>query len=55
VGHSGGGGSSWPSEEWFLIIEGKLQHVENVIHVKAERIERLDHGSLAGVEPYDFK
>jgi error-prone DNA polymerase len=42
------------TEESFLMIEGPLQHVDNVIHVKAERIERLNHGSLVGSASYDF-
>jgi error-prone DNA polymerase len=42
------------TEESFLVIEGRLQHVENVIHVKAEKIERLEHGGFAGPESYDF-
>ena len=42
------------TEEPFLVIEGKLQHVENVIHIKAEKIERLEHGSMAAAESYDF-
>src|SRR5438067_6910053 len=29
------------TEESFLLIEGRLQHVRNVIHVKALKIERL--------------
>jgi error-prone DNA polymerase len=40
--------------EAFLVIEGRLQHVENVIHVKADRIERLEHDSLAGPASHDF-
>ena len=43
------------TEESFLIIEGRLQHVENVIHVKAEKIERLEHGQFAGPQSYDFR
>jgi error-prone DNA polymerase len=42
------------TEESFLLIEGTLQHVDNVIHVKAEKIERLPHGSLTGSASYDF-
>jgi error-prone DNA polymerase len=42
------------TEEPFLLIEGRLQHVDNVIHVKAEKIERLDHGVHAGAPSYDF-
>ena len=43
------------TEESFLVIEGRLQHVENVIHVKADKIERLEHGAFAGPESYDFR
>jgi error-prone DNA polymerase len=43
------------TEESFLMIEGLLQHVDNVIHIKAEKIERLDHDSLTGAESYDFR
>jgi error-prone DNA polymerase len=42
------------TEEVFLLIEGRLQNVENVIHVRAERIERLEHGQLAGGGSHDF-
>jgi error-prone DNA polymerase len=43
------------TQESFLIIEGRLQHVENVIHVKAEKIERLEHGEFAAPQSYDFR
>ena len=42
------------TEEPFLLIEGRLQHVKNVIHIKAERIERLQGGELAGSRSHDF-
>jgi error-prone DNA polymerase len=42
------------TEEEFLLIEGQLQHVDNVIHIKAQRIERLDHDGCRGVQSYDF-
>jgi error-prone DNA polymerase len=42
------------TEESFLIIEGELQNVDNVIHVRAERIERLQHEQLVGSTSYDF-
>jgi error-prone DNA polymerase len=42
------------TEEPFLLIEGMLQKVDGVIHVKAEHIERLPHDSLTGAESYDF-
>lgn len=40
--------------EPFLLIEGVLQRAENVIHVKAEKIERLEHVSINGPKSYDF-
>ena len=42
------------TEESFLVIEGKVQNVDNVIHIKAEKIERLDHGTHPGSRSYDF-
>lgn len=42
------------TEESFLLIEGRLQHLDNVIHVKAERIERLQNDSLMASPSYDF-
>jgi error-prone DNA polymerase len=42
------------TEEPFLLIEGRLQHVDHVIHIKAERIHRLEHDSLTGAPSYDF-
>ena len=42
------------TQEPFLIIQGKLQNVEDVIHVKAERIERLEHAALASAPSHDF-
>src|SRR5581483_2136736 len=43
------------TEESFLLIEGPLQHVDHVIHIKAERIERLPHDCLAGADSHDFR
>ncbi len=43
------------TEESFLVIEGRLQHVDGVIHIKAERIERLDHHPLPASASYDFR
>jgi error-prone DNA polymerase len=43
------------TEESFLVIEGRLQHIDNVIHIKAEKIERLGHGEFAGPASYDFR
>jgi len=42
------------SQEAFLLIEGILQNSENVIHVKAQRIEPLPVRDLAGPESHDF-
>jgi error-prone DNA polymerase len=42
------------TEESYLLIEGRLQHIENVIHIKAEKIERLGHGSFRSAGSYDF-
>jgi error-prone DNA polymerase len=42
------------TEERFLLIEGRLQIADGAIHVKAERIQRLQAGSFAGAKSYDF-
>lgn len=42
------------TEESFLVIEGELQNVDNVIHVRAEKIERLKHEELVGSASHDF-
>ena len=42
------------TEEPFLIIEGRLQNVDGVIHVRAERVERLNCGELSGSTSHDF-
>src|SRR5262249_34432908 len=42
------------TQEAFLIIEGKLQNIDNVIHIKARRIERLNHDSRVASPSYDF-
>jgi len=42
------------TEESFLVIEGPLQHVDSVIHIRAEKIERLDHELLVGAQSHDF-
>jgi error-prone DNA polymerase len=42
------------TEEPFLIIEGHLQHIEGVIHVKAQRIERLEYNPSVASRSYDF-
>jgi error-prone DNA polymerase len=43
------------TQESFLIIEGKLQNVEGVIHIKAERIERLEQTALVAAPSHDFR
>ncbi len=43
------------SEEPFLIIEGVLQNIENVIHVKAQTIAPLQAGELAAPASHDFR
>jgi error-prone DNA polymerase len=42
------------TEESFLLISGRLQNAENVIHVRAQRIDRLAHEELVGSASYDF-
>ena len=42
------------TEEPFLVIEGRLQHVNGVIHVKAQRIERLQYDPSVASRSYDF-
>jgi len=42
------------TQEPFLIIEGRLQNIDNVIHVKARRIERLKHDTRVASPSYDF-
>ena len=42
------------TEEPFLLIEGKLQQVEKVIHIKAENILRFENEAFTGTRSYDF-
>lgn len=42
------------TEEPFLLIEGRLQHINGVIHVKAQRIKRLQHDLLVATSSHDF-
>ncbi len=42
------------TQESFLLIEGVLQNSENVIHVRANKIERLFHDDLIGSSSHDF-
>jgi len=40
--------------EPYLLIEGKVQNVDNVIHVLAQRVERLE-GITPAMSSHDFK
>jgi len=42
------------TEEPFLLIQGRLQHIDGVIHVKAQRIERLEYNPGVASRSYDF-
>jgi error-prone DNA polymerase len=42
------------SEEPFLIIEGVVQNIDRVIHVKAQRIAPLKYGELTAPVSHDF-
>jgi error-prone DNA polymerase len=42
------------TQESFLVIEGELQHVDDVISVKARQIEGLRHEQLMGSASHDF-
>ncbi|HEY2081356.1 MAG TPA: error-prone DNA polymerase [Verrucomicrobiae bacterium] len=42
------------TEEPFLVIEGRLQHLNGVIHIKAQRIERLQYDPSVASRSYDF-
>ena len=42
------------TEESFLLIEGQLQRSGAVIHIKAEKIQRLDHDFQSAAGSHDF-
>ncbi|HEY3663247.1 MAG TPA: error-prone DNA polymerase [Chthoniobacterales bacterium] len=42
------------TEEPFLLIEGEVQNTDNVVLVKARKIQPLPHAQLAGSESHDF-
>jgi len=42
------------TEEPFLLIEGPLQHIDGVIHIKAQHIERLNYNPSVASRSYDF-
>ena len=41
--------------EPFLLMAGRLQNVDGVIHVRAARVEPLDAGELSGAGSHDFR
>lgn len=43
------------NSEPFLVIEGTLQKVESIIHIKAERIEPLSAAGLETADSHDFR
>ena len=43
------------NEEPFLVVEGVMQNVENVIHVKARKIAALQFKELALPASHDFR
>lgn len=42
------------TEEPFLLIEGRLQRIDGVIHIKAQRIERLPYDAAVASHSHDF-
>jgi len=42
------------TQESFLVIEGQVQNVDNVVLVRAQRIEPLAAGELIGTHSHDF-
>jgi hypothetical protein len=42
------------TEEPYPIIEGRLQNIKNVIHIKAEKIEPLRQETWADSKSYDY-
>jgi error-prone DNA polymerase len=43
------------TQEPFLLIKGRVQNVDNVIHVRAARAEALQAGDFAGADSHDFR
>ncbi len=43
------------TEEAFLLIEGQVQHSDNVVLIKAREIRPLLHDQLVGSESHDFR
>jgi error-prone DNA polymerase len=42
------------TQESFLIIQGRVQNVDNVVLIRAERIELMPSHQLTGTESHDF-
>lgn len=42
------------TQESFLVISGRLQNADNVIHIRAANVERLGETQLHGSESHDF-
>jgi error-prone DNA polymerase len=42
------------TQESFLLIEGRVQNIDNVVLIKAERIEPLPRHRLVGTQSHDF-
>ena len=42
------------TQEPFLLITGRLQHIDDVISIKAHHIEALQYESLVGSSSHDF-
>ena len=42
------------TQESFLVITGKVQNFENVIHIRASQVERLSESKLHGSRSHDF-
>jgi error-prone DNA polymerase len=43
------------TQEQFLLIRGRLQNSENVIHIRAEEITPLPHATFPSLQSHDFR
>ena len=43
------------TEEPFLLVEGRMQNIDQVIHVRAAQVEPLDAGALSLAASHDFR
>ena len=43
------------TQEPFLLIAGRLQNIDNVIHIRAARVQALPAGDMAAAGSYDFR